>query len=406
MSSPRRTAGRHPRRPTRGQSLVEFALVLPITLFLTMIALDFGRLYLGYINVQNMVRIAANYAADHPTAWTSSSIANLAIQARYKDQIIADAKATNCDLPLVLGVTQVPPPTFTDRGGNGTSNDIGDTASVALTCQFSLITPIISNVFGGKNLNVSASSAFPVKSGMSGTAGSVGSRPSANFTAFPTSGPSPLNVQFTDSSTGSPTAWAWDFDSDGVVDSTAQNPTHVFSGVGVFSVTLVASNSSGSSTLTRTNYISTSFAPATVDFTATPTSGVRPLSVQFTDTSTGSPTAWAWDFDNNGTTDSTVQNPVYVYTVAGTYTVKLTATNAGGPASKTIANMITVSVGTCTVPNFANTSSSAAQGTWNGAGFTTTVNFAQGGLPWTIRSQTQVVGQSIPCNSTITVSKN
>jgi PKD repeat protein len=180
----------------------------------------------------------------------------------------------------------------------------------------------------------------------------------------------------------------------------------VFSGVGLFSVTLVASNGTGSSTVTKTNYISTTFAPATVDFTAFPTSGVRPLTVQFTDTSTGAPTAWAWDFDNNGTVDSTIKNPSYVYTVAGTYTVKLTATNAGGPASKTIANMITVSVGTCTVPNFANTSSSAAQATWNAAGFTTTVNFQQGNLPWTINSQTQVVGLSIPCNSLITVSKN
>ena len=48
---------------TRGQSLVEFALVIPILLFLTLIALDFGRVYLGYINLQNMARIAANFAA-------------------------------------------------------------------------------------------------------------------------------------------------------------------------------------------------------------------------------------------------------------------------------------------------------------------------------------------------------
>jgi hypothetical protein len=68
--------------------------------------------------------------------------------------------------------------------------------------------------------------------------------------------------------------------------------------------------------------------------------------------------------------------------------------------------MITVTVGTCTVPNFANTSSSNAQATWAASAFTTTVNFQQGGLPWTIKSQNQVVGQVIPCNSPITVSKN
>src|SRR5215471_9013483 len=43
-------------RSKRGQSLVEFALVLPVILVLTLIALDFGRIYLGYINLQNMAR--------------------------------------------------------------------------------------------------------------------------------------------------------------------------------------------------------------------------------------------------------------------------------------------------------------------------------------------------------------
>jgi len=68
--------------------------------------------------------------------------------------------------------------------------------------------------------------------------------------------------------------------------------------------------------------------------------------------------------------------------------------------------MITVTVGTCTVPNFAGTSTSTAQSTWASAGFTTTVNFQQGGLPWTIVSQNQVVGQTLPCSSSVTVSKN
>ncbi len=58
---------RHRRR--RGQSLVEFAIVLPILLFLTLVALDFGRVYLGWINLQSMSRIAANLAANNPTAW-------------------------------------------------------------------------------------------------------------------------------------------------------------------------------------------------------------------------------------------------------------------------------------------------------------------------------------------------
>lgn len=77
----------------------------------------------------------------------------------------------------------------------------------------------------------------------------------------------------------------------------------------------------------------------TANFTGTPTSGTAPLSVVFTDTSTGSPTSWAWDFGDGNT--STSQNPTNNYVAAGTYTVKLTATNASGSNVKTRTNYIT-----------------------------------------------------------------
>ncbi len=49
-------------------------------------------------------------------------------------------------------------------------------------------------------------------------------------------------------------------------------------------------------------------------FSANVTSGIAPVTVQFTDTSTGTPPlTYAWDFDNNGVTDSTSQNPVFTY---------------------------------------------------------------------------------------------
>ena len=88
---------------SRGQSLVEFALTLPLMLLLLMIALDFGRIYLGWINLQNMTRIAANYAANNPTAWSITK-PDPASQTRYQNQIKEDAAATNCQLPLVAGV--------------------------------------------------------------------------------------------------------------------------------------------------------------------------------------------------------------------------------------------------------------------------------------------------------------
>jgi PKD repeat protein len=78
--------------------------------------------------------------------------------------------------------------------------------------------------------------------------------------------------------------------------------------------------------------------PPTASFTAVPGSGAAPLTVDFTDKSSGSPTSWAWDFDNDGTVDSTSQNPSYEYTAPNTYTAKLTVANVAGSsgATKTI----------------------------------------------------------------------
>ncbi|HWQ47583.1 MAG TPA: PKD domain-containing protein [Methanosarcina sp.] len=83
-------------------------------------------------------------------------------------------------------------------------------------------------------------------------------------------------------------------------------------------------------------------APLTViaDFSASPTSGKAPLKVQFTDKSIGTPTKWKWNF-GDGTT-STVQNPTHKYSKVGSYTVKLTATNAEGSNTATKTEYIKV----------------------------------------------------------------
>lgn len=73
----------------------------------------------------------------------------------------------------------------------------------------------------------------------------------ANFTAAPTIGPAPLTVQFTDTSTLAATGWQWDFDNDGVVDSTQQNPSWTYTGNGLYSVRLTVANGLGSTSLTR-----------------------------------------------------------------------------------------------------------------------------------------------------------
>ena len=56
-------------------------------------------------------------------------------------------------------------------------------------------------------------------------------------------------------------------------------------------------------------------------------------SVSFTDASVNSPTTWAWDFGDGGS--SATQNPSHIYNQVGTYIVTLNATNAAGTSAVT-----------------------------------------------------------------------
>lgn len=163
--------------------------------------------------------------------------------------------------------------------------------------------------------------------------------PSVSFSGTPLSGSAPLDVQFTDTSTGSITSWAWTFGDGGT--SSVQHPLHTYTTAGTYSVTLTVTGSLGTQSLTRTSYITVSAAVAPVaNFTGTPTSGAAPLDVQFTDASTGNITSWSWDF-GDGTT-STETSPLHTFRIAGTYTVKLTVTGPGGSNTMTRTGYITV----------------------------------------------------------------
>lgn len=82
--------------------------------------------------------------------------------------------------------------------------------------------------------------------------------PVANFTGTPTSVCTGGTVQYTDLSTNSPTSWSWSFPSGTPATSTLQNPLITYNTVGVFNVTLTATNAAGSNSFTRTLYITVS----------------------------------------------------------------------------------------------------------------------------------------------------
>jgi hypothetical protein len=138
----------------RAQSLVEFALVLPLLLILLLGGIDLGRVFFGSVALTNASRVGANYAALHPLAWDTPG--NASERAEFTAQIRRDATAMHCDLPASL-----PAPVFPS------GKDLGDPAVVQLTCKFTLITPFMTTFLGGP-LTVHAESTFPIRSGCPG----------------------------------------------------------------------------------------------------------------------------------------------------------------------------------------------------------------------------------------------
>jgi carboxypeptidase T len=142
-------------------------------------------------------------------------------------------------------------------------------------------------------------------------------------------------VVFTNTSSGPPgvpTDYLWAF-GDGVT-STLESPTHAYAAGGAYEVSLTASNPGGDDTYTDTVEI---IGTPQAAFTFTPQFPAPGEIVYFTDQSTGDPLAWAWDFGDGG--HASMQNPVYTYSVAGTYTVTLDVQNScgwGAPAEQSI----------------------------------------------------------------------
>lgn len=145
--------------------------------------------------------------------------------------------------------------------------------------------------------------------------------PNASFSANVTSGLFLLPIKFTDSTTTNPTAWNWSF-GDGYV-STDQNPEHVYSTGGKYTVALNVTNASGYSIESKTNYI-TVYNTTTTNWTANKTSGVYPLMVSFVGNSSNA-TTWNWSF-GDGTYAST-ENTTHNFTSKGIWNVSFKVNN-------------------------------------------------------------------------------
>jgi PKD repeat protein len=170
--------------------------------------------------------------------------------------------------------------------------------------------------------------------------------PTAAFSASETSGTAPLSVMFTDASTpgnSSITAWCWTF-GDGSASS-LQNPTHVYTTSGVYTVSLTVTTAVGVNMGLIEDYITVAdpLTAPTAGFSAAETSGEVPFTVEFSDLSTSGSSEiveWLWSFGDGWTSDA--QHPTHIYSNAGVYTVSLTVTTEAGTDTDTKEEYITV----------------------------------------------------------------
>lgn len=208
--------------------------------------------------------------------------------------------------------------------------------------------------------------------------------PVAQINASNTSGCSPVVVQFSDQSTGSPTFWSWDLGNGGT--STLQNPAATYITPGTYTVILTATNANGSTK--DTSYI-TVFASPVVNFTSDTVTACGSKTVQFTNLTTPGETgvtSYLWDFGDGDS--STAVNPSHTYTYPSSFAVSLVVTNSKG-CTKSITKTSYVNVigkpatafaanqtSGCNAPftvTFSNTTTNAVSYQWSfGDGVTST----------------------------------
>ncbi len=165
------------------------------------------------------------------------------------------------------------------------------------------------------------------------------STPTVNITNLPTGGCGP-NFTYTPvvqiNSSDGVASYAWDF-GDGFT-STAANPTHTYTALGSYTVTLTITTNGGC-TVTKTYPGQLKVGSSVVvDFSKSAGVACNSSGVTFTNLSAPAGTGWIWDFGDGDT--SQLQNPFHKYSDTGFYSVTLTVINNGCATSLTKNNFV------------------------------------------------------------------
>lgn len=288
------------RAASRGQSLVEIALLLPILLLLLAGAGDLARVFGAQVSLSSAARAGALEASLHPTSFVAGQPCD-ATTNRVTCAVLTEARGSGTAIAASdISLTCAPSPC---------DETLGTTVTVTITGRLVLITPVMSVFMGTQTLTMTESAVAQ-----------LAVRPNVS-TATPT--PTPPGPTPTPLPTPTPTA------------APTPTPTPVPTPTPTPGLTPTPTPTTAP-TPTPTPFC----ALPTSDFSITPTSGKKKKTVfQFNDLSTTTPLCpltWSWNFgDGAGDSTSTLQNPTHVYQSQGTYSVTLVASNAGGSATRT-----------------------------------------------------------------------
>jgi PKD repeat protein len=375
----RSTAVRAPRRThersTRAQALVEFALIVPVFLFLVVITLDFGRLFFSYIQINNAAREGANYGQGAPTD-------DVGIEARVDRETNSQGQRGEGTVVVATACADSAGAAIACTAATGGAGP-GNTITVNVSLPFTFLTPMINDFFGG-GLSMGASATATVLGYAPGVNASQPpgcATPAASFTVIVMSG----RTVFANPSASTPNSgicnisgYNWDWGDGETSVGTATGDAHTYQFDGTYTVVLEVTNQAGNATV---SHPATVPAPAptptptgTPGPTPTPTPGPTPTpsptpapsptpvvctrpTANFTWTQGGQGnktftyrdastvadpvncpiTDWLWTFTDNGGVQSNAQNPAPVtYGNNGKHPVTLRVTNAGGSSQVTL----------------------------------------------------------------------
>jgi Flp pilus assembly protein TadG len=330
---------------TRGQAMVEFAIVAPLIALFIVITIDLGRAYFSHIQIMNGAREAAALGGAQLNGPTDLVMLRDRVLLEANEQ---DHASENASITLDVECRN-PAGVVIDCGDAAQGSGIGNTVTVTVSRDFTFMTPLAGAVLGD-NFQMRAAATAPVlglvaSGGSTPPGGGTCSLPTASFSVTVLSG---LLVEVDPSASGPQnpgdpcnlSGYNWTWQAGGTEESGhATASQHTYSNPGTYTITLRVTNQAGETTTTRQVTVPTGTPvvcdPPDASFTVVENGNTH----TYTDTSTVDDpdncpiTQWAWSFP--GGDASNAPNPTKTYSNNGKHDVTLTVTNAGGSDSFT-----------------------------------------------------------------------